>query len=119
MLSAKAHKSRHVYFKVPTQLWTSGHVQSMSAASLAMLLVLLAEQPKGRQPVWWSTELFPARYNLTSSTRSAGTRELVARRLLLVTKRLVPPMAQSQRTFARERVRNTYLLINEAYPHED
>ena len=119
VLSRTADKQDHVYLKVPTELWTLGHIQSMSAAALAMLLVLLAEQPKGHAAAWWSTEAFPRRYNLTAGTRSVGTRELVARRLLHVQKRSVTAMGRSQSTFSRERVRNVYTLINEAYPHGD
>lgn len=114
---AKAEERRqHLYFKVPSKLWTEGHIQSMSASALAMLLVCLAEQSAGQREMWWSTTVFPQRYNLTPTTRSKGTRELVARRLLLVTKRSVSNSV-SERIFSRERVRNVYLLINEAYPH--
>lgn len=114
--ASPANKPRHVYFKVPSLLWTDGHIQSMSASALAMLLVALAEQGKDKRETWWSTALFPARYNLTPTTRSKGTRELVGHRLLLVTKRSVSNSPRAQ-AFSRERVRNVYLLINGAYPH--
>ncbi len=115
--ASPSNKPKHVYFKIPSALWTDGHIQSMSASALAMLLVALAEQGKDKRKTWWSTTVFPARYNLTPTTRSKGTRELVGRRLLLVTKRSVPNSAKAQ-AFSRERVRNVYLLINEAYPHD-
>ena len=110
-------KRAHLYFKVPSRLWTEGHIQSMSASAIAMLLVALAEQGAGQRETWWSTTVFPQRYNLTPTTRSKGTRELVARRLMLVTKRSVSN-SSSDRIFSRERVRNVYLLINDAYPHK-
>lgn len=114
-LAGAKDKSQHVYFKVPQALWTAGHVQSMSSSALAMLLVTLSDQRPGKVGVWWSTSRFPAQFHLTPTTRSKGTKELVGRRLLYVSKQAVASAAT--RTFARERVRNLYLLINEAYPH--
>lgn len=113
--SAGDEKEKHLYFKVPKGLWTSGHLQAMSASALAMLLVVLAESndTPGKK-VWWSTEVFPARYKISPAMRARGTRELVQRRLLLVTKQLVS--SNPKRAFSRERVRNLYELINEARP---
>lgn len=101
------------YFKVPTVLWTSGHMQAMSAPAVAMLLVCLAsERGKYGEPVWWSTTTFPTRYCLSPSTRSRGTKDLAARELLLVRKELISNSRTS--TFGRDQVRNRYQLINEA-----
>lgn len=117
-------KAKHVYLKVPSALWLKGHIQSMSSAALAMLLVILAEQ--GHQApgdsrvgtdVWWSTNVFPQRYGLSSSMRARGTKELVGRRLLIVRKQLVTPPGSTS-SMSSERVRNIYTLINEAVaPH--
>lgn len=101
----------HLYAKVPYALWSSGHMQGMSAPALAMLLILIEEQATTTRPAWFSTENFPHRYGISASVRARGTKELVARRLLLVTKQLVEGDNQ---TFGRERVRNRYALINEA-----
>lgn len=109
-------KPEHIYFKVPTKLWTSGHLQGMSAAALAMLLITLAEATTPDQEVWWSTEVFPPRYALSPTMRARGTKELVRRRLLLVTKQQVLTSPGRTNPFARERVRNIYRLINEAKP---
>ena len=101
----------NLFGKVPDTLWTNGHVQSMSAPALAMLLILIAERARPDQPAWFSTEVFPMRYRLTANNRAKGTRELVARRLLRVTKKLVEG---NEQTYGRERVRNLYALINDA-----
>lgn len=110
-LSAKGDHTHH-YFKVPVQLWETGHIQEMSAAALAMLLATLAEARQRTQPVWWSTEEFPRRYGLSTSMRTRGTRELEERGLLTVSKQLLPDTPD--RPFGRHRVRNLYLPFNEA-----
>ena len=107
-------KLRHLYFKVPTPLWTGGHIQAMSTPALAMLLIILAEQGGDGKEVWWSTEVFPARYSISPATRAKGTRELVERGLLVLTKRLVAESPTARSSFASERVRNVYRLTGDA-----
>ena len=107
-------KQRHLYFKVPTPLWTNGHIQAMSTPALAMLLIILAEQGGDAKEVWWSTEVFPARYSISPATRAKGTRELVERGLLVLTKRLVSDSTAARSSFASERVRNVYRLTGDA-----
>lgn len=107
-------KPRHLYFKIPVELWESGHIQAMSAAALAMILVLLSESSEPGRKVWWSTDRFPEFFNISPAMRSRGTRELVQRRLLHVEKQLVGEVRSGG--FGRERVRNRYQLINEATP---
>lgn len=104
----------HRYFKVPLTLWTEGHIQSMSAAALAMLLILLGERNVDGRRTWWSTERFPALFNLSPTIRSQGTSELELRFLVDVRKQSVT--SSSSPTFSRERVRNTYKLIGDARP---
>lgn len=107
-----AEKDQHLYFKIPTALWTNGQIQPMSAPALAMLLVCLAsERGQYGKSQWWSTEGFPNRYGLSPATRSRGTRELVERRLLIVNKELISNAGSSG--FGREKVRNRYSLVNE------
>lgn len=109
-------KDAHRYFKVPATLWTEGHIQAMSAPAVAMLLVLLAERNIDLRPTWWSTELFPSRFHLSATVRAQGTRELVERGLLTVTKQLVAD--SGEQFFGRERVRNLYQLAGEARPED-
>lgn len=101
-----------LYAKVPYALWRSGHMQKMSAPALAMLLILL-EEGAGTRDVWFSTDEFPARYRLTPSVRARGTKELMARRLLMVKKQLVE---SGENSYGREKVRNVYKLRGEAAP---
>ena len=112
---AKARSDRtraaNRYLRIPTELWTQGHIQSMSGAALAMLIVVLSEGHRDQEPVWWSTTAFPDRFAIGKGVRAKGTRELVSRRLLLVRKKAVTPNGS---VFAAERVRNTYRPINEA-----
>lgn len=112
----KAAAQRHRYFKVPPQLWLTGEIQTMSANSLAMLLILLCERNVDGRPTWWSTERFPQLFAISPSMRSKGTAELEDRGLLLVTKQRVADGPDPARIFARERVRNLYRLAGDARP---
>ncbi|NHU44318.1 hypothetical protein [Rhodococcus sp. A14] len=113
---ANDQKERHRYFKVPTRLWTQGHIQSLSAPALAVMLAVLSSQEAPGKPVWWSTILFPARFGLSPATRARGTKELVDRGLLKVGKTLVNESHFSSREFTQERVRNVYRLTGAAGP---
>lgn len=114
--SEASKEKENLYFWVPTTLWTKGHIQSMSAPALAMLLVCLANDIGATgKPLWWSTKIFPEQYGLSPATRARGTRELVGRRLLHVKKQLVSESKKGNSSFSRERVRNLYHLINDAH----
>ncbi|WP_157129037.1 hypothetical protein [Nocardia amamiensis] len=105
----------NLYSKIPQTLWTNGHIQDMSSAALAMLLILMSNsRASDGAEIWWSTQNFPARYGISPATRARGTRELADRNLLQVTKRLVPNSPNNTRALAREKVRNVYTLINDA-----
>jgi hypothetical protein len=73
--SAEALRNPNLYFKIPSKLWTEGVMQTLSGPGLIMLLILLAEQADSKA-VWFSTEEFPARYFISPSTRTKGTKEL-------------------------------------------
>lgn len=109
-------KKANRYFKIPLDLWTGGEVQAMSAPALAMLLVLLDGRNKDGRRTWWSTERFPALFDLSTAIRTKGTAELVARGLLDVRKELIADNPAF--TFTRDRVRNTYELRGNARPME-
>lgn len=111
--AAAAKKAAHLYFKVPVTLWTKGHIQQMSAPALAMLLAILAEEGADGRGVWWSTELFPARYGIASATRAKGTAELTARGLLWVQRHSVAK-SPGQHSFVPEAVRSVYHLLGDA-----
>lgn len=119
---------RDLYFKVSSSLWTSGQFQQLSASGLAMLLILLEEGgykpsdspfakvlrtlPQGRE-VWFTTENFPARYGISASMRSRGTKELENVHLLDTKRRPVGPPGTVV-SFTTERVRKVYVLQGNA-----
>lgn len=63
------------YLKVRAALW-QGHIQDMSAAALATLLILQVKQESGSGAAWWSVITFPARIRISSSMCDKGTKEL-------------------------------------------
>ncbi|MBF6321563.1 hypothetical protein OG935_25370 [Nocardia cyriacigeorgica] len=103
------------YSRIPQELWTKGHIQDMSSPALAMLLILMSNSRASEgAKIWWSTLNFPARYGISPATRARGTSELVRRKLLDVSKQLVPNSPNNTPAMAREKVRNVYTLINDA-----
>jgi len=119
---------RDYYFKVSSKLWTSGKFQQLGAPGLTMLLILLAEG--GYKPsktsfsnklglglegsdVWFTTQNFPARYGISPSMRSRGTKELEDAFLLHTNRRPVGPPG-TQLSFTTEKVRKVYVLIGDA-----
>lgn len=68
----------HRYFRVPSALWTEGHIARLRGPSLAMLLVLLAEQRGNNVGVWFSPDRAERRYGLSASTRTEGLAHLRA-----------------------------------------
>jgi hypothetical protein len=119
---------RDLYFKVSSRLWTSGEIQQLSASGLAMLLILLEEGgyrpgespflkaltlvPQGRE-VWFTTENFPARFGISASMRSRGTKELETAHLLRTHRRPVGPPGTLV-SFTTEKVRKIYVLQGNA-----
>lgn len=67
----------HRYFRIPSSVWTGGHIADLSGPGIAMLLALLSEQ-RGRAagPVWFSPSRATARFRFAPSTRSKGLGEL-------------------------------------------
>ncbi|OZC56593.1 hypothetical protein CH267_10485 [Rhodococcus sp. 06-621-2] len=109
-------RDRHLYFKVPTRLWTSGSIQMLSAPALAVLLAVLATQEAPGKDVWWSVAFFDEQFGLRPATRARGTSELIDAGLLKVRKTRVGESNFSTREFSRERVRNVYKLTGPAGP---
>lgn len=101
------------YLRVPVELWTSGKIHELTTPGIAMLLVLLAEQPKDGGPVWWSTRRFETRIGLSSSTRSRGTKELFNAGILLTRRGMRP---SDRRTFSKESTVTIYTLQGVAHP---
>lgn len=104
----KSKRTEDFYFKVPTNLWTSGKIHELSGAALVMYLIIAAEFGASSN-VWFSTESFPERYGISSSTRARGTRELEAEGLLRVGRQRID---RAGRSLSMEvvRSRKTYRL---------
>jgi hypothetical protein len=102
------------YFKIPTEMWTAGQFQRLSAPALAMLIAVLSEQREPGASVWWSTTLFPARFGISPATRARGTRELQSLGLLVVTRKAFGRPG----SLAAERVRNMYAVSGTALLRE-
>jgi len=123
--SVKSNK-RDLYFKVSSRLWTSGQIQQLKAPELAMLLILLQEGGHRRDTdplanflhkhghllgieVWFTTENFPARYGISPSMRSRGTKGLCEAGLLETERRPVGPPGKPI-SFSSEKLRKIYRL---------
>lgn len=80
----------HRYFRVPTTLWTKGHVAQLSGPGLAMLLALLSERRGNPEPgVWFSPARATDRFGFAASTRAQGLAQLRALGLVRTTVRTV------------------------------
>ena len=98
----------NLYFQLPAELWTEGFFQTLKGPGLVMLLILLSEQANKR-PVWFSGSEFSDRYQISPSTRTKGTQELVD--LDILTRVSVPlPAAWGGSTFEHQRRRYMYRL---------
>ena len=98
----------NLYFQLPAELWTEGFFQTLKGPGLVMLLILLAEQANKR-PVWFSGREFTDRYQISPSTRTKGTQELVDLGLLI--RKSVPlPSTWGGSTFEQQRRRYEYRL---------
>jgi hypothetical protein len=68
---------RHAYFKIPSKLWTEGHIARLSGPGIAMLTVLLCERRgKTDGEVWFTPDIAKERFRLAPVTRTAGLQEL-------------------------------------------
>ncbi|MFE7504372.1 hypothetical protein [Promicromonospora sp. NPDC057488] len=100
------------YFQVPDSLW-NGHIQSMSAPALTMLLVFLAEPASRKDGLWWSVENFPAWYGISASMRAKGTSELRDLGLVRISKKKIDT-PRGGNGDDRDRVRNLYTVSGPA-----
>lgn len=109
----------NLYFKVPSALWTTGKIQSMSGPALVMYLILAAEEAYKRE-VWFSSNSFPQRYSFGAKLRAQGTKELrEPHRDLLQTRRVpLSDFGAEDFSFEIRRSRKLYKLVNETIPEQ-
>lgn len=110
----RGKQRQDTYFNVPPMLWTSGHMQNLSAAALVMLLIVLEESRGKTGPQWWSVDTFHKRFHINKDVRAKGTKELTERQLLIVGRQKVGDWPGHTGLLNPRKVRNTYQLTNEA-----
>lgn len=99
---------RHAYFKIPSKLWTEGHLARLTGPGVAMLLVLLCERRgTATREVWFTPTIAKERFQLAPVTRTAGLKELRELGLLQTRK---APVAQDGTFISVHRFRNVHTL---------
>jgi hypothetical protein len=82
--------ARHRYFRIPSKIWTEGHIARLSGPCLAMLLVLLCEGRGVRNaPVWFTPDIARERFRLADTTRTKGLQGLRELGLMRTTQAVV------------------------------
>ena len=98
------------YIKVPPELWTEGWMARLSSSALAMLLICITElQGQGDSEIYFDTDEFANRYQLSDALRRKGLREL--ERLGLIKHRV--GVAQAN-VFVTRRRRAIYTVLTPA-----
>jgi hypothetical protein len=65
------------YIRIPSEFWTHGRVQDLSAAAVTTFLILLVELNDAKAVSFWiSPRNLTERYGISGDTWSKGTREL-------------------------------------------
>lgn len=97
------------YGQIPATFWTNGYCAQLTAAGIAMFLILLDQYgpggPDNTQTVWFSPKAFRDLYALSDDTRAKGISDLTSLGLVTTTRRVINP-----HDFDIERIRNTYAL---------
>jgi hypothetical protein len=98
----------HRYVQLPPELWTSGWMAVLSAAALAMLIVLRVQvgAKDTNTEVWISPEYAAKAFLLSEETRTRGVRELQRAGLLTIRRRQLATVD----SFEFRRYRNVYQL---------
>lgn len=84
--------------------------QTLSGPATVFLLILLAEQAGEGKSARFATEAFTQRYAISRTTRVEGTKELVERGLLRVSREALTDPTGRESVFDRKRYRNRYRL---------
>lgn len=107
-------RTDHRYIQLKADFWTNGWVVELSAAAIAMYLVVLHEQRgDSAEAVWIAPSVGQNTYCLSTDFRSSGFRELVDLGVLTKSRQAVHRGAFS----GRERARNIYQLVPNAMAH--
>jgi len=81
----KGARAKQPYFRVPSALWETELIGSLSGPALAMYLLCLrlVRLDQGDPRVWFPPSNFQERFSLSDSTRKSGLRELVEEGVLI------------------------------------
>lgn len=102
------------YFSVAPELWTTGLIQGLDTAAVAMLLIL-SEEARGKdRPQWWSPRVFNERFHISSDTRTKGVKKLRESKLVVERNLVLTTSPSNKSIFDPSRRRKAYLLVNEA-----
>jgi len=80
--ASTATLAKHQYFRIPSEVWTAGHIAQLTGPAVAMMLVILAEQRGTDEEVWFSPGRAEERYGLAPTTITKGLRSLREQNLL-------------------------------------
>jgi hypothetical protein len=99
------------YMQIPREIWTNGWMSVLSAAAVALLLILLdmRDFSEAERYVWISPRMAAERYSISPDTWSRALAEL--RLFALVNVRKLPV---SENAFEWRRVRNSYNVSMES-----
>lgn len=105
--ATEEERQRQRYLQLPPEVWTSGWLQVLDGAAIAMLLVILAEKPAARENarVWFSPAEALKRYGLSPATRTKGLNQL-SRAGIVTTEKI----SATRDPFDLRRTRNAYRL---------
>jgi hypothetical protein len=105
--SRRQRGSHHYYVQLKAGFWQQGWVAELSAAAVAMYLVVLHEQRgDDKQAVWIAPSVGRQTYGLSDDTRGKGLAELVNHELLVLSRESVHRGSFE----GRHRARNVYEL---------
>lgn len=105
--ATEEQRQLHRYLQLPPEVWTSGWLQVLDGAAIAMLLVLLAEMPADgiKAKVWFSPAEALKRYGLSPATRTKGLSQLSSAGIAITEK-----ASTTKDPFDLRRTRNVYKL---------
>lgn len=109
--SPEGERQRNRYIQLPASFWTNGWLQTLDGAAVAMLMIILAEQPaepSRLRGIWFSPSEATKRYALSPATRTKGVSQLSRAGLVLIDK-----VAVSDDPFELRRTRNAYRIQTE------
>ncbi len=95
------------YVKLPSRFWTDGLIVDLSAAGVAMLLILLTAAA-GKKTAWVAPSVFAEKYGLSGATQTKGLDEL--RKARLISSKSKPVSEQGVYFIGEKRFRKVHTI---------